>query len=76
MQTALARFVAACKVYLKHPLDPRWMLQLLTDIESAWMNFTLTREEEMWLAEKFTAMQGPKRSIYLRISLDNGISMF
>ncbi|XP_064213370.1 BAI1-associated protein 3 isoform X2 [Tribolium castaneum] len=57
LQTAVARFVAACRVYLKHPLDPRWMLQLLTDIESAWMNFTLTREEEMWLAEKFTAMQ-------------------
>lgn len=58
LQTALARFVAAARVYLKYPLDPRWMLQLLTDIENAWMNFTLTREEEMWLAEKFTAMQG------------------
>ncbi|KAJ8969341.1 hypothetical protein NQ317_007795 [Molorchus minor] len=57
LQTALARFVAASRIYLKYPLDPRWMLQLLTDIENAWMNFTLTREEEMWLAEKFTAMQ-------------------
>ncbi|XP_076272507.1 BAI1 associated protein 3 [Rhynchophorus ferrugineus] len=57
LQTAMARFVAASRVYLKNPLDPRWMLQLLTDVENAWMNFTLTREEEMWLAEKFTAMQ-------------------
>lgn len=58
LQTALARFVAASSVYLKTPLDPRWMLQLLTDVESSFHNFTLTREEEMWLAEKFTAMQG------------------
>ncbi|CAH1987257.1 unnamed protein product [Acanthoscelides obtectus] len=57
LQAALARFVAASRVYLKRPLDPRWMLQLLTDIETAWMTYTLTREEEMWLAEKFTAMQ-------------------
>ncbi|CAG9770591.1 unnamed protein product [Ceutorhynchus assimilis] len=57
LQTALARFVAASRVYLKSPLDPRWMLQLLTDIEDSWNNFTLTREEEMWLAEKYTAMQ-------------------
>jgi hypothetical protein len=62
----LARFVAACRVYLKYPLDPRWMLQLLTDIESAWMNFTLTREEEMWLAEKFSAMQGKCVMKFLR----------
>jgi BAI1-associated protein 3 len=66
LQTALARFVAACRVYLKYPLDPRWMLQLLTDIESAWMNFTLTREEEMWLAEKFSAMQGKCVMKFLR----------
>lgn len=58
LQTALARFVAASRVYLKTPLDPRWMLQLLTDVEDSWNNFTLTREEEMWLAEKYTAMQG------------------
>lgn len=54
----MARFVAASRVYLRHSLDPRWMLQLLTDIESTWGNFTITREEEIWLAEKFTAMQG------------------
>lgn len=58
LQTAMARFVAASRVYLRHPLDPRWILQLLTDVESVWGNFNLTREEEMWLAEKFTAMQG------------------
>ncbi|XP_057657644.1 BAI1-associated protein 3 isoform X1 [Diorhabda carinulata] len=57
LQTSMSRFVAAARVYLKYPLDPRWMLQLLTDIETSWMNYTLTREEEMWLAEKFTAMQ-------------------
>lgn len=58
LQTALARFVAASRIYLKHSLDPRWMLQLLTDLEHAWPNFTLTREEEMWLAESFSAMLG------------------
>lgn len=58
LQTSMARFAAASKVFLRHPLDPRWILQLLTDVESAWGNFSLTREEEMWLAEKFTAMQG------------------
>ncbi|KAL3275866.1 hypothetical protein HHI36_020605 [Cryptolaemus montrouzieri] len=57
LQTAAVRFVAASGIYLKYSLDPRWMFQLLTDIENAWVNFTLTREEEMWLAEKFTAMQ-------------------
>ncbi|GJQ84188.1 hypothetical protein Trydic_g2862 [Trypoxylus dichotomus] len=56
LQTAIAHFVAASRVYLKNPLDPRWMLQLLTDIEHAWGGATLTREEEMWLAESFTAM--------------------
>ncbi|KAL1518076.1 hypothetical protein ABEB36_001756 [Hypothenemus hampei] len=56
-QTAMARFVAASRVYLKSPLDPRWILQLLTDIEDTWANTTLGREEEMFLAEKFTAMQ-------------------
>lgn len=58
LQTALARFVAASRVYMKHSLDPRWMLQLLTDLEHAWMHGTLTREEEMWLAETFTTMLG------------------
>ncbi|CAH1171241.1 unnamed protein product [Phaedon cochleariae] len=57
LQTAMARFVAAARVYSKYPLDPRWMLQLLTDVENGWTGGTLTREEEMWLAEKFTAMQ-------------------
>ncbi|KAK9871546.1 hypothetical protein WA026_012923 [Henosepilachna vigintioctopunctata] len=57
LQTASVRFVAASSIYLKYSLDPRWMFQLLTDIETAWSNSTLTREEEMWLAEKFTAMQ-------------------
>ena len=50
--------MAASRVYLKYPLDPRWMLQLLTDIEHTWTSTTLTREEEMWLAESFTAMLG------------------
>lgn len=58
LQTAMARFVAASRVYLKHPLDPRWMLHLLTDVESAWGSFSITREEEIWLSEKFAAMQG------------------
>lgn len=58
LQMAAVRFVAASGVYLKHSLNPRWMYQLLTDIENAWPNSSLTREEEMWLAEKFTAMQG------------------
>ncbi|KAG5886888.1 hypothetical protein JTB14_003789 [Gonioctena quinquepunctata] len=57
LQISMARFVAAARVYLKFSLDPRWMLQLLNDVEAAWMNSTITREEEMWLAEKFTAMQ-------------------
>lgn len=58
LQTAAARFVAASKVYLRHPLDPRWMLSLLTDLEHAWQTDTLTREEEMWLAERFASMLG------------------
>lgn len=58
LQTAAARFVAASKVYLRHPLDPRWMLSLLTDLEHAWQTDSLTREEEMWLAERFTSMLG------------------
>lgn len=58
LQTALARFIAASRVYMNHPLDPRWMLQLLNDLEHAWPHFTLTREEEMWLAEIFATMLG------------------
>lgn len=58
LQTALAHFVAASRVYLKQPLDPRWLLQLLTDLEHAGSSFTLTREEEMWLAESFSSMLG------------------
>lgn len=58
MQTALAKFVAACRVYLKHSLDPRWMLQLLTDLEHASGHMTLTKEEEIWLAEHFTSILG------------------
>ncbi|XP_044760714.1 BAI1-associated protein 3 [Coccinella septempunctata] len=57
LQMAAVRFVAASGIYLKHSLNPRWMYQLLTDIENSWPNSSLTREEEMWLAEKFTAMQ-------------------
>ncbi|KAF5278098.1 hypothetical protein FQR65_LT03614 [Abscondita terminalis] len=56
LQKALARFVAAAKVYLQHPLDPRWMLQLLTDLEHSWVTTSLSREEEIWLAEYFTSM--------------------
>ncbi|XP_017779059.1 PREDICTED: BAI1-associated protein 3 isoform X2 [Nicrophorus vespilloides] len=56
LQTAIARFVAASRVYLKTSLDPKWMLQLLTDVELAWSSSSLTREEEMWLAEAFTSI--------------------
>lgn len=63
LQTAAARFVAASKVYLRHPLDPRWMLSLLTDLEHAWLTDSLTREEEMWLAERFASMLGKDLSL-------------
>ncbi|XP_065160507.1 BAI1-associated protein 3 isoform X2 [Atheta coriaria] len=56
LQTAMARFVGASRTYLKTSLDPKWMLQLLTEVEHAWGTSNLTREEEMWLAESFNAM--------------------
>lgn len=34
------------------------MLQLLTDLEHAWPATNMSREEELWLNEHFTAMLG------------------
>ncbi|XP_025835570.1 BAI1-associated protein 3 [Agrilus planipennis] len=56
LQKNLAKLVAATRVYLKHPLDPRWMLQVLQDLEHSWLCASLTREEEIWLAEYFTSL--------------------
>uniref|UniRef100_A0A6P7GIH8 BAI1-associated protein 3-like n=1 Tax=Diabrotica virgifera virgifera TaxID=50390 RepID=A0A6P7GIH8_DIAVI len=58
LQIAMSRFAAASRVYMKHPLDPRWMLQLMMNIETHWPHYSLNKEEEMWLAERFTSMQG------------------
>ncbi|XP_072386969.1 BAI1-associated protein 3 [Diabrotica undecimpunctata] len=57
LQIAMSRFAAASRVYMKHPLDPRWMLQLMMNIETHWPHYSLNKEEEMWLAERFTSMQ-------------------
>lgn len=49
---------------MKQSLDPRWLLQLLHDLEKAWNNGSLSREEEAWLTEGFTTMLG---ILYLNI---------
>lgn len=62
-QRALAYWAAATKIYLKYPLDPCWLMQLLNSLEIAWNNGKLSREEEGWLTEAFTQMLGTFMSV-------------
>lgn len=66
LQTAIARFAAACRLNSDVPLDPKYMYKLLTELERAWCaneaisgggsgdcGVGVSRDEERWLADCF-----------------------